>query len=896
MLLCQKRGGSTEMKNYPGFILCIILSFVFQANAESSGGNLPADFRICAVRLNETPAIDGVLAEPVWNNMQGTSRFVMRDPTEGGQPSESTMVWVAYDNEALYIAARMFDSSPKSIVARLGRKDVDMNSDAFIVFLDPYHDKRSGYYFAVNAAGTYYDGVLMNDDWDDDSWDGVWQAVTKIDDKGWTAEFRIPFSQLRFQNRDKHVWGINFRRDIQRKNERDYIVFTPKDGSGFVSRFVDLVGIESINPPHHLEILPYVRTRAEYLHPEAGDPFNDGSSYSPDMGMDLKYGIGSNLTLDMTVNPDFGQVEVDPAVVNLSDVETFFEEKRPFFIEGASIFDFGSGGSSSNWSFNWSNPDFFYSRRIGRAPQGELPDYDFASIPQGAHISGAAKITGKIRNNWNIGTVHAVTRREMARYAVNGQRFRSEVEPLSYYGIFRAQKEINNGRQALGVLSSYAARNFREESLRNDINQSAFSFGMDGWTFLDKSKVWVVTGWGGFSDVRGNHARMVELQRSSRHYFQRPDARYFSVDSSTNHLRGYAGRLSLNKQKGNVILNSAFGVISPGFDINDVGFLWRADLINAHLGGGYKWTKPGKIFRYAELLGAVFQTYDFDGNNLWRGVWQHGYFEFLNYYQLYYSLAYNPVTYSNTFTRGGPLVRIPAGWERELFLETDHRKTWVFVSGTYGYYRSPQEYNNMISASVEWKPRSNLSIQVGPEMVWNHEFAQWVDSFEDPYAINTFGNRYVFANMNQRELKANIRVNWTFSPRLSFQLYAQPLISSGNYYNYKGLAYPRTYDFNAFSGNNVKLADDTYTIDPDGGGPSRSFEFDNPDFNFRSLRGNAVLRWEYRPGSTLFLVWTQNRSESVVDGAFAFNRSVERLWNAAADNIFLLKWTYWWNL
>ena len=380
-----------------------------------------------AVRTPRPITIDGDLSEYTWRTAPVWDTFVQRDPEEGAPATEKTEVRIAYDDAALYVGARMHDSSPDSIVARLGRRDANCTSDYFVVYLDPYYDRRSGFYFALDAAGTFYDGVLTNDEWDDESWDGVWEGKVQQDSDGWTAEMRIPFSQLRFKG--TNTWGVNFERDIARKHESVYLVFTPKDGSGFVSRFADLRGIEQITPPSRVEALPYVTAKAEYTRSTPGDPFNNGKKYTPGFGADFKVGIGTNLTLDATVNPDFGQVEVDPAVVNLSDVETFFSERRPFFIEGASIFNFGQGGARSYWGFNWSTPDLFYSRRIGRAPQGSVPDADYVDLPPGTRIIGAGKLSGQFGDNWSVGTIQAVTAREYAELSTNGVHSRAEIEP-----------------------------------------------------------------------------------------------------------------------------------------------------------------------------------------------------------------------------------------------------------------------------------------------------------------------------------------------------------------------------------------------------------------------------------------------------------------------------------
>src|SRR5438876_3025850 len=424
--------------------------------------------QVRAVRLSQPVTIDGELREPFWQSAERVTGFVQRDPTEGAIATESTVVYIAYDDAALYIGARLYDAHPDSIVARLARRDQGTNSDRFQVFIDSYHDKRSGFYFGINAAGTLYDGTLFNDDWDDDTWDGVWEGKVTRDAQGWTAELRIPYSQLRFVRQSQYVWGINFRRDIARKNEFDYIVYTPRDGRGFVSRFPDLVGIERIEPPRRLEILPYATSRAAYTRQLPGNPFNDGSKYEPGFGADAKIGLGSNLTLNASVNPDFGQVEVDPAVVNLSDRETFFNEKRPFFVEGSSIFEFGFGGQSNFWGFNWSGPSFFYSRRVGRSlALPGAPDKGYVDGPDGAHILGAVKLTGKVAGSWNVGGLTAVTARERATLQDSlGARWGQEMEPLAAYGVYRAQKEFDKGRQGLGFISTIAGRSFDDPVVR----------------------------------------------------------------------------------------------------------------------------------------------------------------------------------------------------------------------------------------------------------------------------------------------------------------------------------------------------------------------------------------------------------------------------------------------
>ncbi|MBI2428462.1 MAG: carbohydrate binding family 9 domain-containing protein, partial [Ignavibacteriales bacterium] len=400
--------------------------------------------QVRAQKLSEPISVDGFLNEFFYRTVSPVSNFIQKEPNQGEVPTEN-------------------DSNPDSIMRILNRRDNFGNSDWFTLFLDPYNDNRSGNYFMIGPAGTINDGVLYNDDWDDSDWDGVWEAKTTIDNEGWTFEMRIPFSQLRFHDKEQQVWGVNLKREIGRKNEFDYLVYTPRMESGFVSRFVDLAGIDGIRSRQSVEVLPFATTKAEYTHPSPGNPFNNGSRYTPDFGADVRYGLNSNLILNATVNPDFGQVEVDPAVVNLSDVESFFNEKRPFFVEGANIFtNYGQGGGRNFWNFNFPYTTPFYSRRIGRSPHGNdtLGGTDFIDMPFATRILGAGKITGKVADSWNVGTIHAVTAREFADYKTGGIRNQAEVEPMTYYGVGRLQRDYNDGRQGIGILGTHTQRRF----------------------------------------------------------------------------------------------------------------------------------------------------------------------------------------------------------------------------------------------------------------------------------------------------------------------------------------------------------------------------------------------------------------------------------------------------
>jgi hypothetical protein len=877
----------------PNTLLFLLVAGGTQLDSAVARSRPPAA-AVHAVRATGPISIDGRLDDPAWAAAVPIAELTQRTPHEGAPSSEHTEIRVLFDDDAIYVAARLYDAGPDSVTAVLARRDRTVSADRFLVFLDPYHDRRSGFYFGINAAGTLYDGTLYNDDWNDDTWDGVWEGRAARDSLGWTAELRIPYSQLRFQRKDVYVWGVNFEREIARRNEQDYLVCRPTNGSGFVSRFADLVGIEQVAPRPRIEIMPYATAKAEFLDHDPADPFNTGARARPGAGLDAKVGIGSNLTLDGTVNPDFGQVEVDPAVVNLTDVETFFPEKRPFFIEGANIFNFGSGGANDFWGFNWGDATFLYTRRIGRAPQGILPTTDFSSEPAGTHILGAAKLSGKA-GTWSLSGLNAVTNSEFADLALGPTRWRAEVEPLTWYGAYRAQKELAQGRYGFGVIGTGTARRFDEDSLPLQLSRTAFSLGADGWVTLDKSATWVLTGWAGASRVGGTAARLIDLQRNSVHYFQRPDASYLGVDSNATSLSGWAGRVTLNKQKGDWMLNAAVGAIDPGFEVNDLGFQIWADQVNGHLMVGRRWTRPSRLFQSAQLNLATFRSWDFGGDLTLAGYFLLGSFDLRNFSHWQWSLEYDAPSLNARRTRGGPLSLNPPGIDWSMSFTSDPRRKWIAGLSLQGdEFTRDRQHSWSIAPTLEWHPSTRALIQFGPRLDKLHTTAQYVDTFDDPAATQTYGHRYLFAELKELELSASLRLNWIFTPRLSLEIYVQPLLSSGQYRNYKELARPRTYDFLATGPASTAPNDDSRLVVTPATPGLATLEFDNPNFSLASLRGNAVLRWEYRPGSTIFFVWTQKRSDTITDGTFRVGDGLNRLFSGASNNVFLVKLSYWW--
>jgi hypothetical protein len=899
-----------DLRHFLGaFIVSVMIGSFFLSNAQEIPNPSVEDSlikhinfygeskEITGYRVNGFIKIDGILSEDVWQN-PGVTGFTQQDPDEGKLATEKTVAWVAFDDEAIYVAAKMYDRDAKSIVSRLGRRDQELASDFIAFGIDSYNDKQTGFYFLVRPSGAIEDGTISNDSWFDNTWDGVWDSAAKIDSNGWTAEFRIPYSQLRFTKKEDYVWGFNVLRFIQRKQENDYLSPIPKNNSREVSLYPSLVGISNISPPRRLEFLPYAVGSASFLDYNENDPFGRARRTETKIGTDLKWGISSNFTLDGTINPDFGQVELDPAVVNLSAFETFFDEKRPFFIEGSGIFSFGYRGATSNWGFNSSQPNFFYSRRIGRSPQIEVDTDGEVDSPINTTIISAAKISGKTKHNWEVGVLSALTAREYAEVDSQGVRSQQEVEPLTTYNVARAFHNFGDNRFGLGFLGTAVVRDLRTEEQKNTLRDNAFTGGIDGYTFIGAKKTWALNGWIGASHLTGSKQAIVELQESSQHYYQRPDFKYVRLDSNRTILNGWAGRIALNKEKGNFYLNTAIGVNSPGFETNDLGFHWRSNIINSHFVLGYMWFQPGRYFRNARIFAATFRNYDFDGNKTWDGVMGFVHGQFHNYWWFDGEIGFAPRVLDNTRTRGGPLMLNPRAFWFGFLGATDDRKPIVFNLG--GNYSASDAggYDFQIQGKILWKPSSGMEISLEPKFYRNHAIAQWIDNIDDPTATFTYGKRHLFALMDQQEFSSSVRFNYTFTPKLSFELYMQPLISSGIFQDFKEFAEPGTFNFNHYGQGNSQIdydeVNNQYEIDPDGSGQN-NFRIDNPDFNFRSLRGTTVLRWEYAPGSILYFVWTHERSGDELLGEFNFRRDMNELSDLRANNIFLVKISYWVN-
>jgi hypothetical protein len=823
--------------------------------------------------------LDGRLDERSWDRAVFVFDFLQKGRLRGFPPRERTEVAFLYDDEALYVGARLQRRKPTEIRALVARRDDPGADERFLVSLDTYLDRQTAYTFGVTAGGVRLDFHHPRDrERDrDESFDPVWEAKTVVDSAGWTAEMRIPFSQLRF-TRDAPTWGVNLRRWDPETQMNAYWVVVPLFESGWASRFGNLTGLPTIQSASRFELAPYVLGSATMLEERPDEGVPSAQTADARFGGDAKLGLGSNLTLDATVNPDFGQVEADPAEVNLSAFETFFEERRPFFSEGSHLFR-GQG------------PRYLYSRRIGPVPQavglGNVVD-----PPDNSTILGATKLTGRLPSGLSIGGLAAVTARERARLeGTEGGPETVIVAPTTVYGIGRLQKEIGTAGSTIGLILSSVFRDLTDASaLERQLSNRAFAGGGD-WTLRLGEGAYEVRGNVGFSHVAGDSTAMLRLQRSSARYFQRPDAGHVEVDSSRTALAGYNAGLEVERLTGAWLWALGGTVVSPGFEINDAGILQSADAVDAYGSLQYRRTGLRGALRNYSLGVSLASGWNLDGV---RQLTSPGLFASLtwkNQWDTFLQIDVDTRAQSDELTRGGPLMGTPRATNLRGGISSGSGElTRWSLNG--GYYED--EFGG-------WRLQAHAGLSIRPSAQWGFGLYPGfyrADESRQYYGTlagggeATFGRRYVFAFLERSEAYAQLRVDFAPTPDLSLELYAEPFVSAGRFHDFGELPAPRSRELRFYGTDGTQVteeADGSLTV-TDG---DDTFVLWNADFNVRSFRSNAVLRWEWLRGSTLYLIWQQTRWlwEDRWDPA-----QPGSLWSAVTDpgeHILVAKLTYW---
>ena len=802
-----------------------------------------------AARAAQAPSIDGRDDDPAWRAATPITGFRQFDPVEDSDPSMRTDARVIYDDAHLYVFVRAFDPRPDSIIALLSRRDVRTASDQIKVMIDSYRDRRTGFEFAVNPAGVKRDYYTYDDGPEDVSWDGVWDVATRIDSLGWTAEFRIPLSQLRYAPAESHTFGFMIIRDLARRNERTSWPLLRRSRNGVASQFGDIGGLAGLGSPKRLEIAPYVLVR------NIGAVRTDGirRSQQGTMGADLKYGLTSNLTLDGTINPDFGQVEADPAVLNLTAFETRFEERRPFFLEGMSIFQFGP------------DPEMlFYSRRIGRAPQlaGLAPDG--VDVPGASRILGAGKLTGRVAGGTSLGVLAAMTDRTEAGGTT--------IEPRTTYAMARSTRELRQGESMFGAIASVVDRALTDAE-SPFLRRAAYAAGVDGRHRFDQGR-YELTGSFAASVVRGSASAITRTQRSSVHQYQRPDDG-LEVDTTRTSLEGTSWRVVAKKSAGLVRGSLSYQRISPGFETNDFGFLSSGDEQNLNTSLRFIPSKPVGSWRNTSLEFYAQRHFTTEGLST-TGLYEayvNGSRPDGSYYSLDTWVDNAGQVYCDQCARGGPALRVSPSWNALFNYAGDpKRRVTPQFAAIYTTADGGRSLLWRVRPYVIVRPSSRLSMELGTRYQYNRDNTQWIANLG---VIGADTTHYLFGRLYQDLLSFTGRMDFTIRPTLSLQLYAEPFVTAGRFTDVRELASPRARSYDARFRPYTGVAPDA-------------------DFNEKSFHSSVVARWEYRPGSTLFVVWTQGRDQSDRDiGTFEATRDYRNLFAARPDNVLLIKAAYW---
>ncbi|MFY0631768.1 MAG: carbohydrate binding family 9 domain-containing protein [Flavobacteriaceae bacterium] len=833
--------------------------------------------------LEKTPIIDGDITDEGWDIVEWSSDFVQKSPSEGIAPTHQTKFKVIYDAKYLYIAIRAFDDNPELIQQRLSRRD-GFAGDRVNVLIDSYHDKRTAFIFTTTAAGVKGEEIASgNGDNIDASWNPIWYTDAKVDDKGWTAEMKIPLSQLRFGKAKEQIWGFNIVRNIFRKNERSLWQRIPNDQAGFISEAGELHGLIDLVSQKQLEIQPFTVLQYDSYPKEGNNPFRDGSDFKINGGLDAKIGITNDLTLDLTINPDFGQVEADPGAIALDGFQIFFQEQRPFFVENKNIFDFEFANGRDN---------LFYSRRIGRNPHrgANLATGEFADVPINSTILGAAKFSGKTQSGWSIGILESVTANEFAEIREVGGTTREEiVEPLTNYFVARAQKDFNERNTFIGGIFTATNRNL--DGNFSELHKAAYTGGVDfrhNWHNRD----YYVEGNAIMSHVMGSAEAIENTQRSIARLFQRVDASHVEVDPTRTSLTGTGGRIEAGKAGGgNWRYNAGFVWRSPELELNDVGFLRQTDEMIQFSNVRYLWQVPTKTYREIQLRGEQFTTYDFDGNQNRTQYEMKVNVNWINNWWTEGGLGFIPRNYGNSYLRGGPRWRFADDKFSFLFFGSDRSKKFSF---TLGYVNSTSEQDMETMRRYElrfnYQPFDAFSLSVRNRLEIRKNKTQYVTTA-------SFGsdNRYILGEIDNQSLTTTLRMNYSINPNMSIQFYGQPFIARGRYSNFNYVNNPTAESFNdrvtLYNANQISEDTDSFLID-ENGDTTVDYSFGKPDFSFVQFRSNLVARWEYIPGSEIFLVWSQGVT-GLDDSRNSLGTSLRnQIFNRKKENTFLIKVTY----
>jgi len=837
-------------------------------------------YRLSTVR----PVIDGKLDDDCWKTGTWAGDYHQSKPNEGAKPTYPTFLKILYDDRNLYVAMRAFDGEPKKIQRLSGTRDEQVGDQMGVVF-DSYHDYRTGFEFTITAWGQQVDIVMSNPRTWDKNWNAVWKGETGLEDSAWVAELEIPLSQLRYSKKDEQVWGMHTWRLINRLGEESNWEIQSKTSPGVMFNFGELRGIKGLKKSQRLEIKPYMLGELKTMKKEPGNPFNEkGRLWGGNAGIDAKIGISSNFTLDMTINPDFGQVESDPSVMNLSAFEVLFEEKRSFFLEGSTIFNYEVNDQS-----------LFYSRRIGHSPSLVLnpEDNHFVKSPDMTSILSALKLSGTTSKGLSVGLIQSVTANEFARLAdSDGNRNSMKVEPLTSYTIARIQQGYKEGNTVIGGMLTSTNRSIDEGNL-SFLADNAFTGGFDVLHHMKDKEFYIDARLIG-SYIKGNKTAITALQESSARYFQRPGADYLKYDTTKTSLSGFGGKFKIGKgSKGFWRYSTEVAWSSPGLELNDLGYMKSADEINQTNEVSYFVNQPVSVFRTYEIGLEQFNKWNFDGAYLGSGSHFSFESEFRNKLNFNANMIYHTKSFDPRLLRGGNGMKMP--FTVNLFgeLRTDRSKKIIAELG-YDFERSGNNSRTLfeIEPGLTIRPVNALILELSANYEDNYDKLQYIETKD--YLSE---KRYLLGTIDQKTFGLTFRVDLNITPKFTIQYYGSPYISRGTYSEIKYITDPEAKlfgdRFDVFS--NPQIVGDEYRLD-ENNDQQADYSLINPDFNFHQFRSNFVAKWEYRLGSFIYFIWSGERTGSSSLSGASLGDSYNQLFDVFPKNIFLIKFNYWFSL
>ena len=864
----------------PLFVAVAFLIFAssFTSAQETSAGT----FYFKATRITQPPVIDGILNDDCWIDAgEWSGTFTRQQPDEGQPETEETHVKILYDDHNIYVGYRLFDSEPEKINRWLSPRDI-ITGDAVAIIFDSYNDKRTGFGFVLTAGGTKADFVCENSDNDDYTWNAVWEGRTSHDDKGWYAEFRIPLSQLRYSGEKQQEWGFHAIRRIDRKNELDHLHLIPQNNKGLVFSFGRLTGISDLPKSRRIELAPYASLKFATSGKTEGNPYATGREWTFGAGLDGKIGLSSDFTLDFSFNPDFGQVEADPSTINLSAYETYYEEKRPFFLEGKKI-------------FNIFGQEMFYSRRVGSRPKWRPEDREnrYSRVPPYAHILSAVKVSGKSKRGLSLGILNSLTGKTYAKITENGKEYEMTAEPFTSYSVARVQQDFNEGNMIIGGIVTSTNRSLNDDHL-SSLVRNAYTGGVDFTRFFNKREFYLTAGLL-YSNLSGTKEAVTVLQESPVHYFRRKEASHLKFDPSKTTLQGTSGSILFGRGGGKKIVGEElFTWISPGFDVNDVGFMQRADFMSLRGHIGYVENQTKGIFHNFKIFEFHRFEWDFGGTYTFGRTGIEAVTNLKNKWYAYICGFYDLRTVDIGMLRGGPPLMLDPRWGTDMVINTDQSKK---LSGSiyYGTMLGRTRFGQFSSYGINWRPTPGLSLSPGFEYHYVDVGLEYVGQ----ESLADGGKAYLMGALKQNITGLTLRMDYSITPDFSIRFYGNPFMSMGKYSEFKRAtaAMDKKYE------NRFRLLTDDMLIynadnnkysvsEPDGD----RYDFVNPDFSFREFRFTLVARWEYRPNSVLYLVWGQDRSGSVSNYNPSFGQNMSSLFGYNPNNVFMIKLNYWFSL